>query len=309
MSGKILVTGGGGLLGHALKELCPEAVYVTRRDADLTDIRQTRSLFETVKPEQVLHLAAQVGGVKKNAVANADLFSVNAQINTNVLSTAKECRVSRLVSVLSSCAFNIYTDRASTEDDLHGGMPFHGNLGYGYAKRMIDIQTRLLWEQSACRFSSVTPVTMYGPHDNWDPESDHVLGALIHKCRAAKERGGPLEVWGSGNAVRQFVYSRDVAQLLLRALKFFNGPETVILAADRGITIRELAAAVARSMDFRGEIIFDRSKPEGQLLRVMESRHFSENFSDFKFTPFEQGLRETVAWFNDNVYLAVNGPI
>ncbi len=309
MRPKILVTGGGGLLGHALKDICPEAVFVTSRDADLTELRDVRRLFEAVKPEQVIHLAAKVGGVKKNAGSNADLFTANAQINTNVLSVAKEYRVSRLISVLSSCAFNFYPDRASTEDDLHAGMPFGGNLGYGYSKRMIDIQTRLLWEQNGCRFSSVTPVTMYGPNDNWDLEDGHVLGALIHKCHLAKQQNRNLEVWGSGDAIRQFVYSYDVARLLLKALEVFSGYETVIIAADRGITMRDLAKAVAKTMGFKGEIVFDKSRPEGQLLRVVESRLFKDRLGDFKFTPFEQGLRETTAWFSENIYLAVNGAV
>lgn len=297
MRAKILVTGGDGMLGHALRKVCPEATFVSRQEADLRDLSQVERIFEKYKPEAVLHCAAIVGGVQANAERNADFFTDNIQINTNVLSVAARHRVMRLLSLLSSCAFQTYAERASTEDDLHQGVPFEGDRGYAYSKRMLDIQTQLIWKQDGLRFSTVTPVTMYGPHDDWDLENSHVLSALIYKCFLAKRDSKPLTVWGSGKAVRQFVFVEDVARFLTRVLEKIEGPDTLILAPDQGISIRELAEGIAREMHFEGPIEYDRSKPEGQLHKVLESKKFSKKFPEFNFTPFHKGLKETIAWF------------
>jgi GDP-L-fucose synthase len=162
---------------------------------------------------------------------------------------------------------------------------------------MLDLETRLLNEQYGCRYSTLMPVTVFGPNDNFDLESGHVIGALIHKCFLAKKENKPLEVWGSGQAVRQFVFAKDVAKLLVLALNSFQGPETIVVAPDSGITIRELALKIAKVMDFKGEIRFNPDKPEGQYKRVVQSSVFPRTFPDFRFTPLEEGLHETVQWF------------
>lgn len=300
MSVDLLVTGGSGLLGSTLRRLCQDATFVTSRDCDLRDISQARNLFERFRPSQVLHLAARVGGVHSNAVHNANLFADNVQINTNILSVAQQTGVSRLISVLSSCAFAMYPDRPSTEEDLHVGMPFEGNLGYGCSKRMLDVHTKLLWKQYGCRFSTVAPVTMYGPYDNFDPENGHVIGALVCKTVQAKEHNEALQVWGSGKAVRQFVYAQDIAQILLRALESFDGPETVIVSPDPGMTIRALVRKIAEAVQFTGPVVFDHSKPEGVQIKRVESKRFSKLSPCFRFMPIEEGLAETVAWFVKN---------
>jgi GDP-L-fucose synthase len=302
----LLVTGGPGLLGSAVRELRPDVVFLGSRDCDLVDLAQVRALFDRVMPRRVLHLAARVGGVKSNAAKNADLFTLNAQINTNLLRVAQESGVQRLISVLSSCAFAVHQDRSSTEEDLHVGMPFEGNLGYGYAKRMLDVHTHLLWKQYKCRFSTVTPVTMYGPKDNFNLENGHVIGALIHKMVQAKETRGRVEVWGSGNAVRQFVYVKDVARVLLDELETFDGPDTVIVAPDQGVTIRELANQIARALGFSGQLVFDRGKPEGVTIKRLKSIRFMLRHPGFVFTPLEKGLAETVNWFRANISSAVS---
>jgi GDP-L-fucose synthase len=263
----------------------------------LTDVSQARALFDRLRPKRALHLAARVGGVKSNAAKNADLFALNSQINANVLSVANQYGVQRLVSVLSSCAFALYPERPSNEDDLHVGMPFEGNLGYGCSKRMLDVHTRLLWEQYGCQFSTVAPVTMFGPHDNFDLEDGHVIGALIHKMTIAKETDSPVEVWGSGNAVRQFVYAKDVARVLLAELDSFEGPETTIVAPDEGLPIRTLVEQIARAVRFEGPVKFDRTKPEGVAIKRVVSKRFESRYPGFAFTPMEAGLAETVDWF------------
>lgn len=284
-------------MGYALREVFPDAVFLTSRDGDLRRPETVEGLFETHKPQAVIHLAAKVFGVKANALKNADLFAENVLINTNVLATARETGVQKLVSVLSSCAFESYPDRPSTEEDLHVGLPYGGNLGYGYSKRALDIQTRLLWEQYGCRYTTIAPVTMYGPNDNWDLEDGHVIGSLIHRCFLAKQAGKPLEVWGSGRAVRQFVFSYDVARLLAGVLKKIESPRTMIVAADNGISVKDLAAHIARAMEFEGPVVFNSGQPEGQLVKTVQSKTFAKLFPEFAFTPLEQGLRRTAAWF------------
>ena len=295
-----LITGAGGLLGFALRKLCPDAPGVASSDYDLTSLPDTKTLFQKYQPEKVIHLAAKVGGVKTNALKNADFYTKNVQINTNVLSVACENGVKRLVSVLSACAFPTFPDRPTTEEDLHSGIPFTGNLGYGISKRMLDIHTQLLWKQYGCQFSTITPVTLYGPNDNWDMDEGHVVGALIHKCYRAKKESKPFEIWGSGNAIRQFIYSLDVARILLRTLDFFHGPDTFMIAPDEGISVRTLAFEIAQVMEFHGSIVFDSSKPEGQLRRQVQSHKFANIFPHFEFTPLQEGLRETVRWFLEN---------
>ncbi len=296
MSG-LLVTGGDGMLGRAVRILCPSAIAATREDADLTDLSATRRLFDRVRPTAVLHLAAMVGGVQANADRGADLFAANLHINTNVLAAAQASGVRRLIGVLSSCAFPTYPDRASVEEDLHTGMPFAGNLGYAMAKRMLDVHVRLLREQYGCQYSTVTPVTMYGPHDNFDPASGHVVGALIRKCYEAKRTGSPFHVWGTGQAIRQFIYAPDVAAWLLREVDRDGGPGTTILAPDEGVSIFDLAHLIARIMDYTGEPQFDHQKPEGVLVKRLRSRRGTQGGGAPQFTGLEQGLRATVQWF------------
>jgi len=294
---KLLVTGATGLLGHAVQVICPGASYVSSRDYDLRDRQQVEAMFEKYQPKHVLHLAACVGGVKHNAEHNADLFTNNLLINTHVLNCAREAKVDRLIGVISTCAFQIYDNQISTEKDLHVGLPFHGNLGYGYSKRTLDIQTQLLNEQYGCRFSTIAPVTLYGPYDNCDLENSHVLSALIHKCYLAKKNKTALQVWGSGKAVRQFVFAPDIARLLIAQIDKFDGPQTTVIAPDDGISIGELAKLVAKTMRFDGKIEFDTSKPEGILKRVVKSEKNPSWLRDFKFTSFEKGLKKTMDWF------------
>lgn len=290
----VLITGAHGLLGSSLRRLLPGATAIGRGDGDLRDRAAVQAIFDRLRPRRVIHLAAEVGGVKRNATCNPELLADNALINTNVLEAAHRFGVQSLISVLSSCAYRFYDDRASHEGDLHEGLPFDGNLGYGYAKRLLEIQTRLL-RRSGRAYGTITPVTMYGADDDWDLEAGHVVAALIHKSFLARARGGAFEVWGSGKAIRQFIYAPDVARVLIEAIE--DPPESLIVAADRGISIGDLARAVAAATDFQGEIVFDSSKPEGAAVRVLESRDFIRRFPRFAFTPLAQGLWETARAF------------
>ncbi|MBI2118337.1 MAG: NAD-dependent epimerase/dehydratase family protein [Elusimicrobia bacterium] len=300
MTAKILVTGGSGLLGNALKEVCPEAIYTTRKDSDLTDLCQVRNLFKKIQPQIVLHLAAKVAGVKTNAEKIADMYTVNTQINTNVLNVAQEFKVKKLVAVLSNCVFQEKPPHPPTEKDIHTQMPFRGHMGYGYAKRMLDLQIHLLHEQYGCNFTSITPVTIFGPFDNWNFNEGHVVGALINKCYTAKIKNQPFTIWGSGQAIRQFIYSYDVARVLMRVLKDYNNTETIIVAEKEGTAIRTLAELIAKIMNFEGHIVYDTTQPEGESIRVLDQSKFNNLFPDFKFTPIEDALKSTIQWYLKN---------
>ena len=179
-------------------------------------------------------------------------------------------------------------------------MPYPGHAGYGYAKRMLDLQIHLLKEQYGCSFTSITPVTVIGPNDNWNYNESHVGGSLIHKCYLAQKNNTPMEVWGTGKALRQFVYSEDIARILLEVLENYNDPETLIIAPDEGTSIKTLAELIAKAFGFTGKIMFDTSKPEGELKRVLDGSKFKKLFPKFKFTPLETALKSTIDWFKEH---------
>jgi len=299
MTGPLLVTGGTGLLGSAVRKIRPDAIFLSRADGDLRDRSVAHRLLAEIRPAQVLHLAGLVGGVKANAAQNSRFFEENALINTAVLSAARSLRIQRLVSLLSSCAFPLFSDRATTEDDLQSALPYDGNAGYGHAKRMLDIHTRLVAKEEGWKWTTLTPVTLYGPRDSFDPEGGHVVGSLIRRCWAAITTGAPYVVWGSGRAVRQFAFVEDVANIAVDAVQRDLDATTTIIAPDAGITIQTLAETIASTMGYTGPIVFDRSQPEGVLIKRLHSMTFSTRFPDCRFTSLAAGLEKTVRWFLD----------
>lgn len=297
MTGPLLVTGGTGLLGSAIRKIRPDAIFLSRADGDLRDRSVAQRLLENIRPGQILHLAGLVGGVKANAANNSRFFEDNALINTAVLSAARSLGIQRLVSILSSCAFPLFSDRATTEDDLQAALPYDGNAGYGYAKRMLDLHTRLVAKEGGWKWTTLTPVTLYGPQDSFDPERGHVVASLISRCWAAKTTGTPLVAWGSGRAVRQFVFVDDVAKIAVDAIERNLDSTTTIITPDGGITIRALAETIASVMGYTGPIVFDSTQPEGVLVKRLHSRTFASLFPDYRFTNLKQGLEVTVRWF------------
>ncbi|XP_031408786.1 GDP-L-fucose synthase isoform X3 [Meleagris gallopavo] len=235
---RILVTGGTGLVGRAIQEVVAngegqtdeEWVFVSSRDADLTSAVETRALFEKHKPTHVIHLAAMVGGLFKNIRCNLDFWRRNIHINDNVLHSAYECGVQKVVSCLSTCIFPDKTTYPIDETMIHNGPPHSSNFGYSYAKRMIDVQNRGYFEQHGCRFTAVIPTNVFGPHDNFNIEDGHVLPGLIHKVYLAKQNGSALTVWGTGKPRRQFIYSLDLARLFVWVLREYEEVEPIILS-------------------------------------------------------------------------------
>ncbi|XP_049871051.1 GDP-L-fucose synthase [Pectinophora gossypiella] len=319
MSGEksvILVTGGSGLVGQAIKQMVEDEklrnteqsknetwVFCGSKDGDLRDKTKTEALFEKYKPTHVIHLAAMVGGLFHNMAHNLDFFRENMAINDNVLHTSYKYKVKKVVSCLSTCIFPDKTTYPIDETMVHNGPPHDSNYGYSYAKRMIDILNRGYHDQHGCCFTSVVPCNVFGPHDNFRLESSHVIPALIRRMDDAMIKGEPtFTVMGSGKPLRQFIYSLDLAALFLWTLRSYDSVEPIILSVDEEdeVTISSVAEAIQKAHKYQGEIIYDTSKADGQYKKTASNKKLRRLYKDFKFTPFEQAIEETVAWFKRN---------
>jgi len=258
----VLVTGGSGLVGKAIErkvqggrflEMGIQFVFLSSKEADLRNITETRQIFEQYNPTYVIHLAARVGGLYKNLVSKVEMLSENLSINQNVLQCCHEFGVTRCVNVSSTCAFpNEIANYPLKEEDMHSGPPHPSNEGYAYAKRVSEVLMRAYNEQYGHRYVTVIPTNVYGPHDNFDIEDAHVVPGLIHKCYKAKLQGTNLTICGSGKPLRQFIFSDDLAELLLWTLLQYTGSDSLILAPDRvdEVMISDLACLIAQSMKF-----------------------------------------------------------
>ena len=202
----VLVTGGTGLVGYALKKVLPQAVYLSSKDCDLRNYDQCLSIFKKYSPKHVFHLAAKVGGIKANSDFAADFYSDNILINTNVLNASYETNVSKVVSLLSTC---VYPDKVSyplTEEQIHNGEPHQSNFAYAYAKRMLDVHSRSYRKQHGCNFVTVVPNNLFGENDNFDLENSHVIPAIIRKVHEANMSNKNVVLWGDGSPIRDLIY-------------------------------------------------------------------------------------------------------
>ncbi|XP_058494395.1 GDP-L-fucose synthase-like [Solea solea] len=312
---KVLVTGGSGLVGHAIQRVVKdergakegeEWIYLSSKDANLMNWEETKAIFEKHRPTHVIHLAALVGGLFKNMKYNLDFWRNNVYINDNVLRAAQEVGAVKVVSCLSTCIFPDKTTYPIDETMIHNGPPHDSNFGYSYAKRMIDVQNRAHSQEHEGLFTAVIPTNVFGPHDNFSIEDGHVLPGLIHKTYTAKKNGEPLIIWGSGNPRRQFIYSLDLARLFLWVLCEYPEVDPIILSVgeEEEVSIKEAAEEVAKAMDFKGEVLHDTTKADGQFKKTASNAKLLRYLPDFKFTPFKQALKETCDWFVDNYDVA-----
>ena len=293
---KTLVTGGSGMVGSAIDA----DIKLGSRDCDLRDPYAVNALFSQYQPENVIHCAARVGGVGSNMKYKGEYFYDNIMMNTNVIESARKYGVKNLVCFLSTCVFPDKVNYPLTIDQIHTGEPHSSNYSYAYSKRMADIQIRSYKEQYGLNYKSVIPCNIYGPNDNFHIENGHVLPALIHKCYLAKQNNTPLYIWGSGAPLREFIYSKDVAEITNWILENYDGNEPIILSTSEEISIKQLVEMVVKEMEFEGEVIFDTSKPEGQFRKPSDNSKLKELMPNFKFTPMEDGLKETIQWFINN---------
>lgn len=298
MTLKTLVTGANGLVGSAIRDLEQEnTVFLTRDDVDLTDFNATITAFKLLKPDRIIHLAAVVGGLGGNMNHSGEFFRSNILINTNVLESARLCGVEKLISYMSTCVFPDKCTYPLNEKDLHNGPPHPSNFGYAYAKRMLEVQSSAYRKEWGCDFIVAIPANIYGPHDNWSLKDGHVVPSLIHKCYLAKQNRTPLVVWGSGRPLREFIFAEDIAKLSLWALDHYSEDSPVILSSGIETSIQELVATVVEKMDFRGDVIFDTDKPDGQFRKPSDTSKLRRYLPDFEFTPIDVGIERTVDWF------------
>ena len=293
--GKLLVTGGKGLVGSSIN-----ADYNIGREFDLTDFQETQKMFEKYKPTQVIHCAGKVGGLGGNMNHKGEYFFDNITINTNVIEAARRSGVEKLVSFLSTCVFPDNVEYPLTEPKIHLGEPHNSNYPYAYAKRMADIQIRAYREQYNLNYVSVIPTNIYGPNDNFSLTHGHVMPMLMHKLYLAQKNNTDFTVWGSGNPLREFIFSKDVAKLTEWVLHNYNESEPIILSTSEEISIMDMVGIIVELMNFKGDVIFDSSKPDGQFRKPSDNSKIKHYLPDFKFTPIYEGLKETIEYFENH---------
>lgn len=304
---RVLVTGGSGLVGKALQTVVGNAenwTFLRSTDGDLRSLQATQEIFERYKPTHVIHLAAIVGGLFHNMAAGADFFDGNMRMALNVYKCAHEAGVQKLVSCLSTCIFPDEICRSETPIDetmVHAGPPHPSNEGYAYAKRMLDVLNKTYASQHGRQYTSVVPTNIYGPHDNFHLTNAHVIPALIHKALLAGIAEQNLTVAGTGTPLRQFIYSQDLAKLLVWTLEHYDSIEPLILSVppEHEISIGDVAKIIAA--EFNIGIEYDTSKSDGQHRKTANNSKLHKLLPDFEFTPFDMGIKFTVAWFRANL--------
>lgn len=298
---KLLILGADGLVGSAVRRQAPEGtVFVTRKDADLMDFPQTLALFQKHSPSAVINCAAKVGGIGGNMQNPGQYFYTNLIINANVMEAARQTGTKKLLTFLSTCIWPDQAPYPLNERDLHSGPPHPSNAAYAHAKRMIDVQSRAYRSEYGMNFITAVGTNIYGPGDNFSISNGHVLPSLIHKFQIAAAEGKPMEIWGSGKPLREFVLSDDVARLALWAVDNYNEADPIIFTSGVETSIKEVAELVAKEMGFSGELRFDPSKPDGQMRKPSDATKIKAYLPDFVFTPIDQGIKETVAWFKQH---------
>lgn len=300
---RVVVTGGAGFLGsfvvEQLRRRGARQIFVPRnRVYDLRQKNDVVQLYRDTQPDVVIHLAGVVGGIGANQANPGQFFFDNLIMGIQVMHYAYQYGVEKFVAIGTVCAYPKLTPVPFREDDLWSGYPEETNAPYGLAKKMLLVQAQAYRQQYGFNAIYLLPVNLYGPHDNFDRESSHVIPALIRKCVEAKARGDDhIVVWGTGNPTREFLYVEDAAQGILRAAECYDGGQPVNLGSGMEITIRDLASLIARLTGFEGEIVWDTSKPDGQPRRSLDTSRAERLFGFRAQTSFEEGLSKTVQWY------------
>lgn len=300
---RLLVTGGAGFLGNFVFEKLQQRgcshVFVPRsRDYDLRDLAAIQRLLKDAQPDIVLHLAAHVGGIGANRAHPAEFFYDNLMMGVQLLHESWRFGVEKCVAIGTVCAYPKHTPAPFKEEDLWNGYPEETNAPYGLAKKMLLVQSQAYRQQYGFNSIFLLPVNLYGPRDNFDLETSHVIPALIRKCIEAKERGDDhIVVWGAGNATREFLYVEDAAEGILLATQRYDGSEPVNLGSGSDISINALVHLIAQLTGFEGKIVWDTSQPDGQPKRRLDTRRGWEWFGFEAKTSLERGLKRTIEWY------------
>lgn len=295
---KILITGGNGLVGRSFNG--SDFIKISTKDGDLKDRNIAKEIIQKHNPTGIIHCAAKVGGIMGNTNYPGDFYHDNIMMNTNVIEEARKNGVKKLIFFSSTCVFPDKVEYPLSPEKIHLGPPHNSNYAYAYAKRMGQVQIQAYREQYGVNYFTVIPCNIYGPGDNYDLENGHVIPSLIHKMYLAKQNNTDFVVWGSGSPLREFIFSEDVAELTMMLYEKYNGVDPVILSTSEEVSIKDVVLMIAEIFEFKGDVIFDSTKPDGQLRKPSDNSVIKEMFPDYKFTPMETGLRKSITWFIEN---------
>jgi GDP-L-fucose synthase len=304
---RFLVTGGAGFLGARvvaqLRERGAREVFVPRSaEYDLRDPAAVRACLADASPTAVIHLAAVVGGIGANQANPGSFLYDNAIMGLQLIEQSRLAGVEKFVTAGTVCSYPKHTPVPFREESLWDGYPEETNAPYGIAKKLLLVQGQAYRQQYGFNVIHLIPVNLYGPGDNFDPASSHVIPALVRKCVEARLSGAPyVEVWGTGSASREFLYVDDAAEAIVLATKRYDGAEPVNVGAGFEITVRELAELVRELTGYEGELRWDASKPDGQPRRMLDTSRARERFGFEARTPFREGLMRTIAWYEARV--------
>ena len=299
---RVLVTGGHGFLGqHLVKKLIGENYLVvspSRRDYDLRRREDIQQMFKYTRPDIVIHAAAHAGGIGLNQARPADLFYDNAIMGIQMMEHAWQRGVKKYVQIGTICSYPKFTTVPFHEEDLWNGYPEETNAPYGLAKKMLLVQAQAYRQQYGFNAIYLMPVNMYGPYDHFEEDRSHVIPALIKKFVDAKERDKrAVVIWGDGTPTREFLYVEDCAEAIVRAMEIYNGAPPVNIGGGFEVSISQLVTTIANLLDFRGKIMYDHSKPNGQPRRCLDGCRAWDEFNYQPRTPLTEGLKKTIDWY------------
>ena len=303
---RVAVTGGSGFLGsYVLEKLaacsCGNVFVPRKADYDLREMVNIRRMYDDARPDIVIHLAGVVGGIGANRERPGEFFYDNLIMGIQLMEEGRRRGIEKFVAIGTICAYPKFTPVPFKEDDLWNGYPEETNAPYGLAKKMLLVQSQAYRQQYGFNSIFLLPVNLYGPRDNFDPNSSHVIPALIRKCVEARDRGDKhIVVWGDGSPTREFLYAGDAAEGILLAAERYNDSQPVNLGSGFEISIKDLAHLIARLTGFAGDLVWDTSKPNGQPRRCLDTTRARSLFGFQAHTPFEAGLQETIQWYESH---------
>lgn len=303
---RVVVTGGAGFLGSVvvtqLREQGCRNIWVPRsQDYDLVQMEAVRRLYDEAAPDIVLHLAARVGGIGANQANAGRFFYDNLMMGTQLMEIGRQRRLEKFVALATICAYPKYTPVPFREEDLWAGYPEETNAPYGLAKKMMLVQAQAYRQQYGFNAIVLFPVNLYGPGDNFDMQTSHVIPALIRKCVEAQAKGEKQVVlWGDGSPSREFLYVDDAARAILLAAEHYNGDEPVNIGTGEEVTIQDLAHLIADEVGYKGELVWDTGKPNGQPRRCLDTRRAKELLGFEATCKLREGIQKTVTWFRSH---------
>lgn len=308
---KVLITGSSGLLGKSLQSILSqdsslECIFATSKDCDLRNYNSTILLFESNLPDIVIHCAACVGGVYENMNNNYKFLMDNVKMNNNIIECCKSFNIKKCINILSTCIFpDKGVEYPLTSDQLHNGLPHESNIGYAYAKRLLHVASNILASSSNTQVVNIIPTNLYGKNDNYNLQSSHVIPALIHKVYLSQQSNSQLELFGTGKAIRQFLYADDLARIIHKFVVLDQSEDKCITCiasppSSHEISIYDLSKKIVDIFEFKGKIECNTSYSDGQYKKTTNDEELKKYIKDFEFTSLNEGLKETIEYFKLN---------